>query len=292
MPGDIALATKVFHRTEKLEALLESVDDSVVPTVYVADDGDTEDRRHLYDRDWPFELTVIDAEFDAGLGKCRKMLVDRITEEYLLIVDSDHLVPENVAVLRSVLAADDSIGGVSGLLLEDAIVTGLFHDIRFEDDLVVRDVDPATKTTEYLAGHPFVQFDFVPNAALFRSDCFEDYNWDPNYVIGREHLDFYLGHLETDWRFGVCPSVVFSHRPGGSANYESERTSGDKLGASKEYFARKWGIEGVVRYNLWLDYSSRNGRFGSLLNAHVSPRTKYRLRKAAETVSTAVERFR
>ena len=94
----------------------------------------------------------------------------------------------------------------------------------------------------------FIEFDFIPNAAVFRKDCLEEYSWDPNYTIGGEHLDFYVGHWkETDWRFGICPNVSFQHFPGGSPEYLTERTNTNKLRASYQYFGEKWGYSFLER---------------------------------------------
>lgn len=248
----VALGVKVFKRTEKLRRLLESVDPDVIETVYVADDGRTADRRELYDREWPFELTLIDLEYDAGLGYGRERILDELTERYLLIVDSDHTVPNNVDLLRRQLEARPSFGGISGLLLEYGHLGGMCHDLRERDGVLIRSVD-GDKQTLTVAGHPVVPFDFVPNVALFRRSCLEDRSWDPNYVIAMEHLDFYVTHwAETDWRFGVSPAVQFGHDPRSDRSYERDRGDETKRMASKRYFLNKWGYRQVVLRNTWL----------------------------------------
>jgi len=86
----------------------------------------------------------------------------------------------------------------------------------------------------------------IANAALFRRECLEDYSWDPNYVIGREHVDFYVGHkCQTDWEFGLCPSVLFPHDPGGSDDFLSHRWDNDKYSAAEKYFLKKWGYDSL-----------------------------------------------
>lgn len=248
----VALGVKVFTRTEKLANLLESIDPETIGRVYVADDGHTDERRDLYDRDWPFELSVIDLEYDAGLGRGRVEIVDRLEEEYLLIVDSDHRLPANVDLLRRQLEARPEFGGIAGLLVEYGRLTGMTHDLFEEDGVLIRDVEYDKEVLE-AAGHRLVPFDFVPNVCLFRRECLEEYAWDPAYVIAMEHLDFYVGHwLETDWRFGVSPSVQFVHDPKSDATYTANRGDPGKRLASKEYFLDKWGYRQVLLRETWL----------------------------------------
>jgi len=248
----VALGVKVFLRTEKLEQLLESVDPNTIDHAYIADDGETDERRYIYDRDWPFELTLVDLEYDAGLGYGRERIVDQMDEEYLLIVDSDHTLPENVDLLRQQLEAQPEFGGISGLLLEYGHLIGMCHDIRERDSVLIREVT-GDKESITAANRPLVPFDFIPNAALFRRECLEEASWDPEYVIAMEHLDFYVNHWkETEWRFGVSPAVQFGHHPRSNRAYESNRGSEDKRMRSKEYFLNKWGYRQVLLRNTWL----------------------------------------
>jgi|AntRauTorcE11898_2_1112593.scaffolds.fasta_scaffold10214_2 GT2 family glycosyltransferase len=248
--ADIAVGTKVFTRTKKLQQLLDSIEQTDIDRVYIADDGKrTPEKERVYEREYDFELDVIELEYDAGLGRGRKEIVDRLQDEtYLLIVDTDHEVPPNVSVLADQLAADPSIGGIAGTIVEPehGRVFQSAKDFREEGEVLVRSADLQTKRIESIAGYPFTEFDFIPNAAMFRTACLDDYCWDPNYVIGKEHIDFYVGHWkQTDWRFGVCPSVCFNHFPGGDTTYETNRNSREKLEQSERYFQKKWGYEAV-----------------------------------------------
>lgn len=251
---ELALGVTVFKRTEKLRLLLESVP-PIVNHVYVADDGDSDDRREIYDAEYRFELTVLDLKYDAGLGRGRQAITEELTEDYLLVVDSDQLVPDNVATLVEQVDADSDLGGVAGLFLEHGTLTGMCHDISEDDDLLIRDTKRG-KEIRTVAGAPLLEFDFIPNAAVFRRECLEDYTWDPTYKIGKEHLDFYVGHYhETDWTFGVCPQVLFPHDPGGNADFLETRHDPSRLLASKAYFLEKWGYRQILRKRYWLDHA-------------------------------------
>jgi hypothetical protein len=255
MSGDIAVGVKVFSRVEKLGRLLSSIEPSPIDTVYVADDGEmTDEKTALYDREFDFDLTVFDLPYDAGLGQGRAHIVENLAEEYLLVVDSDHELLGDVTALRDQLEADDRLGGVAGLLYENENVVGTCHDLHRSGNLLVRTV-PEPKEVRLVGGEPFLPYDFVPNAALFRRACLDAYCWDPEYVIGKEHLDFYEGHRRrTDWLFGVNPTVLFGHHPGGDSRYVENRDSYEKLQRSRRYFLDKWDYDRIVLgYTDWED---------------------------------------
>lgn len=250
----LALGVTVFKRTEKLRLLLDSVP-PIISRVYVADDGNTADRRHIYEDEFDFELELIDLDYDAGLGRGREAITEALVEDYLLVVDSDQLVPENVDMLVEQLEADPDLGGVAGLFLEHGTLTGMCHDIYEDGDLLIRDTDRG-KEIRKVAGAPLVEFDFIPNAAVFRRECLKDYTWDPAYRIGKEHLDFYVGHYRrTDWNFGVSPRVLFFHDPGGSADFVATRHNPSRLLESKSYFVDKWNYRQILRRRYWLDHA-------------------------------------
>lgn len=249
----VALGVPVFKRTEKLRNLLESAEDVPVDTVYIADNGHTEERRGVYDADYAFDLEVLDVEYDSGLGNCRHSVVEALSEEFLIIADSDHELPHNVATLVSQLQDRPEFGGVCGLLFEHGGLRGTCHDLFERGDLLVRDI--RGKDADLVSGSPFVEFDFLQNVAAFRRECVADYAWDPNLQQGKPHLDFYVGHKRrTDWRFALCPEVQFPHYPGGGTDYETHRNKRERLTDAREYFLGKWGYRQIVYGQLeWLE---------------------------------------
>lgn len=257
MTKDTAVGVKVFSRVDKLSDLLDSIQHPEIKTVYIADDGEqTAEKSKIYDREYPFKLQVFDLPYDAGLGYGRAHIVDNLSEDYLLIVDSDHQLPGDISPLHSQLQEDKDIGGIGGLLYENKKITGSCHDLYERDGLLIRDVKES-KPVYSIANHPFIPFDFIPNAALFRKKCIKDYCWDPEYVIGKEHVDFYIGHMKrTEWKFGVCPTIHFKHCPGGDTNYIENRENHRKLLESRNYFLDKWGYRNIVLgYTEWQEPS-------------------------------------
>lgn len=244
---DVALGTKVFSRADKLGGLLDSVSGTPIDTVYVADDGEPSERKdRLYEAGYPFDLRVLDLEYDAGLAYGRNRIVEASDADYLLVVDSDHEVPPDVSTLVDQLRARPDLGAVSGLLYERGKIRGTCHDLHEHGDVLVRDTRE-DKHVDQVAGAPLVEFEFLPNVALFRRACLAEQSWDPEYVIGREHLDFYVAHKQrTDWQFAVSPTILFGHSPGGDTSYLENRENRRKLERSKAYFLEKWGYRQVV----------------------------------------------
>jgi hypothetical protein len=253
--SEIAVCVPVFKRTPKVEDLLESVEKTSLDQVYIADDGkNTADKERVYNRDWGFDLEIFDLEFDSGVGEKRHILAKKPEEEYLLFIDSDMKVPRNYEVLLKQIKDRPNIGGVCGMILEEGRIRSTSSDFYEEDGNIVRDIKER-KEIQYVGGAPFVEFDLHPQVGVFRKECLMDYNWDPEYKIMREHIDFFLGHWQnTSWTFGLSPQVYFRHYPGGSEEYMYYRTSEDRVEDSDEYFCEKWGYEElVVETNEWID---------------------------------------
>lgn len=250
--SQIALGTTVFKRTEKLENLLESIP-AFIDVVYISDVGNSTERSFIYEDDYGFELNVIDLDYGSGLGRGRFEIVNRLTEDYIYIVDSDNEVPKDADILIDQLEDRDELGAISGILEEDNSLICGSHDLFEKGSYLIRDICSAKSPIES-EGQSLYKFDSIPNVALFRSECLQDYCWDPEYVIGMEHLDFYLGHSrQTNWEFATNPRVIFPHDRGGSESYMSNRTNNDELQSSREYFLDKWGLEGIVNIqSRWL----------------------------------------
>lgn len=255
---ELALGVTAFRRTKKLKNLLDSIQAQPINKVYIADQGETtEKKQQLYNRDYPFELEVLDLEFNIGTGYCRWIVAEESTEDYLLIADSDNRIPVNVEVLVNQLKQRSDLGGISGILAEKDRIWCASHDLREEGDVLIRGND-TEKTTEIVADAPLIEFDVLPNITVFRRECLDDYSWDQDYPA-YQHIDFYVGHKkQTDWSFGVCPQVIFEHYPGGSDDYTSYRNDTERLWTGKKMFLDKWGYRQIVLgQTTWLQSQTR-----------------------------------
>jgi hypothetical protein len=259
---NVAVGVKMFSRTDRLSDLFESIEDTPISTVYVADDGpEMAAKSALYEAEYRFDLTVIRPPVDSGVGYCRKKIAEKFDKEYLLMLDSDHLIPQNVSVLYEILEVAPSLGGVCGLLFENNHVIGSCHHFRDEGDRLIRTVDNDLQP-RVVADHTIFEFDYLPQVTLFRQECLKDYSWDERYTIGGAHTDFYLGHFfHTDWKFAVCPNVVFTHRPGGDSFYKGNRHDGQKVADSKAKLKKKWGYNAAI----WRDIFPHSYNHGPVM---------------------------
>lgn len=245
--ADVALGTKLFSRTDKLRNLLSSVTSDSIGRAYVAHDGEwNAEKESLFDSEFTTEVSLINLEYDAGVSVGKNSVADAVNEEFLLMVDSDHRIPENIDLLIRQLEARPNLGGIAGSIVEPerARIWQSGKNLYESGDGLIRDASGAIDI-EFVADAPLVKFDFVPSAILLRVDCLEDYRWDESYVVGSEHLDFHVGHWKrTDWEFAISPQVLFEHYPGGDTAYMSAR-HGNNVHEGREYFRSKWGYEYV-----------------------------------------------
>jgi hypothetical protein len=254
----IALGVATLNRTNRLEKLLSSVCLTPVERVYVADNGRmSEQKERLYERDYAFDLTVYDLEYDIGLGYCRNHIANNFEEDYLLVADDDHVLNEDIIRLQKVLETEESIGGVAGTIMEpeNDRVRQSAKDFKERNGHLYRGADINDKQIDLISNNPFVEFDFIPYPTLYKRECIQGYRWDPQFEIGRAHIDFYLTHWhETDWSFGICPNVFFEHYPGGDATYTDHRKDDEKYERSFRRFDEKWGYETVeMGKSHWFD---------------------------------------
>lgn len=238
----IAVGVPVFSRTDALAQLLGSLPE-YVETVYVADNGTTADRRELYDSDWPFSVSLIDLPYDCGIGACRHAIAEAVTEPYLFVCDNDMEItrPGDLRLLRSVLETNDGLGGVSGWLVEGDTVRAGARDLEETGDTVLKSAREHAEIEHDPV--PFARWEFIPQAALFRSNVFDTYTYDPD-MYNTEHIDFFYGHAQAgDWEFASTPAVLVQHHRNIDPEYRDKR---GKNHVDFDRTAAKWGFDNAA----------------------------------------------
>ena len=267
----IAVGFPVVNRLDCLTNCLDSVPD-IVSRVVIADNGPPKtasERKTIYNQEWPFELTIRDLDYDVGIGSCRAAIGNEVNEDYLLVIDSDMIVPtaRDIERLRDILEARPSLGGVSGIIIEDnrlrAGATNFHEDPLFGGKTALVHSVRDTPNVKWVGKTPIIKFDKLTNAALLRREAIDDYGWDDE-LVDMEHLDFYVGHWQTtDWSFAVCPNVIFDHRKDMNRAYRETYREGNRAEQRRdeafEVFHSKWGYNRVVvgRQVEWLDSKQR-----------------------------------
>jgi glycosyltransferase involved in cell wall biosynthesis len=249
---DVTIGIKTFLRPDKLRENLSAIEDrSWEPAeVIIADDGKQNSSKDALYEEFRNKLPVkvLDLEFDLGLASSRNRMVEECSTEYLLMLDDDMIPPENTPVLRETLSKT-KYGGISGIMNEYGALRAAAADVYVESDLMVLDI----RDSKIPDKSGVVKFDYIPNCALFRTECLEEFPWDDHYIITGEHEDFYLNHhLNSGWSFGVLEDVVFDHRPESDVTYLEHRDSSEKRQNSYRYLKEKWDIDGIVRIEQYI----------------------------------------
>jgi len=251
----IACGVPVFSRSIALKRFLESVPD-YVSSVYVADNGHHNDRRHLYTTDWPYDLQVLELDYDVGIGACRRAIADTVTEPYLFMADSDMelLQTRDLKTLREILTSHDDLGAAAAWLIEPQTVRAGAHNLTFSNGTAIRHVPITPDLTTNPV--PFATFDLIPQACLFRTSVFDEYTYDPDIELS-EHFDFFYGHkLHTDWQWASTPVVHVLHNKNIDEQYRKTRGN-DQV--DLERTSEKWGVTEIVP-GAFADWSDNHDR--------------------------------
>lgn len=239
--SNIAIGVPIYMRETALKILLESVPEYVA-TVYVADNGQDQERE-LYEQDWPFRLEVLHLDHDCGIGRCREAIANAVDEAYLWMGDCDmEFTNDNdLRRLRSLLAQHDDLGAVAGWLIEDNVVRSGARDLEVYRNSVIKTCEEPELEGSSI---PFARFDFIPQAALFRTEVFDDYCWDGD-VRSTEHVDFMLGHKYlSEWDFASTPTVMIKHNRDINEEYRKSKRGGNHL--DRDILEEKWGLQDTM----------------------------------------------
>jgi len=285
--GGLTVTIPVVERTERLAALLDSLDGLGIAAVVVADNGETGEHEHLYARDYGFDLAVVDLDHSVGIGEARAAAVDAAGTEYILTVDADMTVDAGVWTLVELLERRPTLGAAGAHLIEHGTLRAGATDLHDEQLLggrraIVHEIREE-KPIRSAGGIPYATFDKLPNAAVMRRSCLDDYGWDPA-LKDRDHLDLYLGHYhQTEWEFASVPSVTIEHHPDRDGAYaEQHRQHSDE---ALDRLLDKWGYDKLVWGDARWCHSGRvptAERAGKLLHATLP--TRY-----AEPITTVGE---
>ena len=252
---DVTAIIKTFMRPYKLERCLRAVIDAGVSKVIIGYDGPDSlwaEHKEIFD----YYTTIVDDiqlkrfSFNYGLSNVRNKMIDMTNTDYILMLDDDQYVPSNTLEIIPFLGNHADIGIIGIGYIE----YGNYGRMRIEamDFEIINgylnQMVKQPKKMEQSGSLAFLYpFEYAPNCALFKHEVFDDVRWDNNYVIGGEHMDFYM-HLKsmTNWKVALCLSLfAFHDMARDNKDFLKYRVGIEKV-KSEAYFLKKWGLEGVV----------------------------------------------
>lgn len=224
-------------------------------------------------------IKVVKVEFDAGLAKSRKKALEHSTAKYIFVLDDDIYLPRNALQVYEILKESREIGGVALLLKDRNKIVCKAGDILYSKkhvSIIAGRNKPIYRTS---SGIRFMLFDYIPNCALFRRECLEDYKWDEFFKIGYEHADFYLTHKRLGkWKFAVSLDhiAIHDHQTGESILYLSFRNRPEIFIMNYEYLLKKHNIKSFVVEDVYLtEHTGLKDQILKLIMFKLLPRPLY-----------------
>jgi len=251
--GKIAIAIKTFMREPVLMRALDTIEKNCpLPyKIYIADDGPTpsDAKAYRYAKLMEQGHAVIRLPFNSGISAGRNAMVKAITEDYVLMMDDDILIPpgDGLLKMKEVLDSDSKLGVVAALLgLENSLELyggkTYANGLRFERNGALLLRVSAGGAVSETGGVLFKYADQVPNFFLAKRQVFDSVRWDDKILVEWEHMDFFLRLKEAGWKAAVCVDVRAVHqRSEPTYEYEGYRRAG-----VPSYFLQKHGLEKVI----------------------------------------------
>ena len=249
----IAIGIKTFMREEMLFKTLDSIEKYFPYThkIYIADDGPiSNEKEYRYQRLEVKGHTVIRLPFDSGLSLGRNEIINRMEEEYILMMDDDICLTDGDSIekMKQVLDSEDDIGLCAGMIYYEnsgecfggnAYSRGLMLEIN-------KGVLYRHSSKGRLAKMNGILFNYaeqVANCFLAKREVFKSISWDNRIKIEFEHMDFFLNLKRTKWKVTVCLDTKLTH----SHQFELDPVyNRHRLSAPVQYFYAKHGIRGIL----------------------------------------------
>lgn len=272
---DISVGVTAFLRPEKLDDSLRSVRNCRTDFTEVVVAGNGPGNIGNQEVAEKHDARFLDLDFDCGVSKARNRIVQETDSEYVLLLDDDVEVPRDVSKLVEVLDLDSDLAGVSGSIREDGEVFCGGRDLKIRGSTCIRSASRSSKASKWVHGGKisYYKYDFVPTPGVYRVEALREIGWDQRFRIGKEHLDFFLSYLDSDWSFAVRPEVEFSHNPGGNAEFQVFRNDRETEENAWRLLSEKWGVRRVADVSIHSHRDSGLARFSKNVAKHLLPKS-------------------
>jgi len=249
---DVTAGVKAFLRQDELRRTLTALAGHGFHEVIVADDsGMPPEREALYaELRSSLPLRVVELPYDSGASVGRNAIVRACNTPYLLMLDDDLIVPDNLAAMRAAIESSGELGGVSCIWREHGRLSSCAANLYRVGRRLYKDIGTGPDRVPRADGKRLPVYDIVEQSVLFRTETFDDVLWDENFTIMREHVDFFLQHAALGrWRFAVVPEVVMRHETTpktAGTEYAALRYGRARKRAAEQYFCAKWQLNEIV----------------------------------------------
>jgi glycosyltransferase involved in cell wall biosynthesis len=246
----VTIGIKSFLRPDAIERTLKAIEKHNFAEVIVADDSPIDQRKKkVFERAGKKinNFRFIKLPEDVGLSAGRNEIVKCCRTQYLLMLDDDQEIPENIMKLAEILDYDKNLGGVSCFWREFGEIKCTATNLIDKGRYLIKDLE-ISKYHKTNHGTRFTYADFIPNSTLFRINCLRDISWDSRFKIGSEHVDFFLAHKRLrKWKFAVTSDVIIEHFPKKEGEYSASfRHNKTRLSKSDKIFKLKWGKTYII----------------------------------------------
>jgi glycosyltransferase involved in cell wall biosynthesis len=146
------------------------------------------------------QVTWIDAEFDAGLARCRNIGISNIDTEYVLYTDDDDALHPSSSIEDAIRVLNETGASlVSGILVKDKMASmwisqidlNLYNKTREAKDIVEINVLNDKKLLNWLYTEksrlPYIKSDKYLNIFVARTSMLKKYPWNNRLKISGEH---------------------------------------------------------------------------------------------------------
>lgn len=191
-------------------------------------------------------INVIVDDTTDNLSLGRNRIVDKLKDDYLLLLDDDFLiVPDNNILDVMVIMGKEDMDIVCGSLYFEGRLLGHEKDLEIKDRTIFK--NEPKRQWEKIEGLRFKHIDMGLNFFLAKKSVFKKVRWDNYCDINSEHVDFFLMAQKKELKVFFCPDMKAEHIPTvGSEDYKRLRDRTD----SYKYLANKWGVDRIIEGDL------------------------------------------
>ena len=203
---NVTFIIKSFMRPGCLERLISSIRIRYPDVdIMVADDGPEIVSRN--------DAKVFNLPFDTGLSYGRNYLVDRVSTEYFLLMDDDHVFEDSTKVEKLLHPLKHGPFDLVGAQVLEAAGPFPWQGLM-EIDGTCLTMKPGNRG-EYEATQ---KVDFCHNFFAAKTEAIRRVRWDDTFKMG-EHTDFFLRAMQAGLSIGYRPDVRVFHAPEKSGEY-------------------------------------------------------------------------